>query len=74
MVNACDRWSAGDTSASGLIVDRAQGKMQGWFRMPHDSIAGSWWTLIEGGARGGRADGTWARIAKEDGELLTEPW
>eukprot|EP00966_Prymnesium_polylepis_P195801 4538099-Prymnesium_polylepis.1 len=42
--------------------------------MPHDSIAGRWWTLIEGGAQGGSADGTWARIAKEDGELLTKPW
>ena len=74
LVKACDRWSAGDASAGGVIVDRAQGKMQGWFRMPRDSVAGRWWALIEGGAKGGSADGAWARIAKEEGELVTEPW
>ena len=72
--NAGDRWAAGNAFASGLIVDRAQGKMQGWFRMPHDSIAGRWWTLIKGGAPGGSTDGGWVRIADEDGVLLKEPW
>ena len=24
--------------------------------------------------QGGRADGEWARIAKEEGKLVTEPW
>ena len=74
LVNACDRWSAGNASGGGVIVDRAQGKMQGWFRMPRDSVAGRWWALIEGGAKGGSADGAWARIATEEGELVTEPW
>eukprot|EP00966_Prymnesium_polylepis_P321050 7377368-Prymnesium_polylepis.1 len=45
--NADERWTAGNMfEASGLIVDRAPGAMQGWFRMPHDSIAGRWWSLI----------------------------
>eukprot|EP00966_Prymnesium_polylepis_P003656 83789-Prymnesium_polylepis.1 len=48
--------------------------MQGWFRMPRDPFAGRWWALIEGGAKGGGADGEWARIAKEEGKLVTEPW
>eukprot|EP00966_Prymnesium_polylepis_P096528 2236522-Prymnesium_polylepis.1 len=30
---------------SGLIVDRAPGAMQGWFRTPHDSRSGRWWSL-----------------------------
>eukprot|EP00966_Prymnesium_polylepis_P263990 6098841-Prymnesium_polylepis.1 len=30
---------------SGLIVDRAPGAMQGWFRTPQDSRAGRWWSL-----------------------------
>ena len=75
--NAGDRWAAGNTfEASGLIVDRAQGKMQGWFRMPHDSIAGRWWCLINSQRRipedARIAD--WMRVADEVGELQKEPW
>eukprot|EP00966_Prymnesium_polylepis_P229450 5309442-Prymnesium_polylepis.1 len=32
-------------NVSGLIIDRAPGALQGWFRMPHDSKAGRWWSL-----------------------------
>eukprot|EP00966_Prymnesium_polylepis_P003194 73257-Prymnesium_polylepis.1 len=32
-------------NVSGLIVDRAPGALQGWFRMLHDSKAGKWWSL-----------------------------
>ena len=67
--------------ASGLIIDRAPGAMQGWFRMPHDSIAGRWWSLImhmtDADMRllsSFRLRVNRVRIPDEVGEVQWDPW
>ena len=55
--------------------------MQGWFRMPHDSIAGGWWSLIMPMTNTEmqllsnlRLRKNRVRIADEVGEIQWDPW